>query len=331
MKYKNYLKKVLWVLLVVMVSDLMIWRFEISSEKVRIYQEPNFDYYASLFWEILKELAILLPIWLLCLLGLARSFFGENWFPFAEKISVHATKLVMVITASLLVCVAIASALYMEYTSDIYAIRSTIEYRFEAWRSTLAWILFYDILLYIEQRGIQRNCGRKIIRKQQTWVTVTIALTWMILFELSCVDLWYIPLSRVDCPNNQEDYYLWWFSLYSAVFLLPFLFFSARKAIRLFKNNDQWLALSTIVPKKISVLFALIEAGLMMWQMQKSQYWDAWAEIADVPEYGEAAATGHTLQALMWGLALFYTICLFIKQILAVYRTKREQNVENLM
>lgn len=65
---------------------------EIDSEKVRIYQEPNFDYYVSLFWEILKELAILLPLWLLSLLGLARSFRGENWLPFAEKVPERMTK-----------------------------------------------------------------------------------------------------------------------------------------------------------------------------------------------------------------------------------------------
>lgn len=323
MKFKNYLKKLPRALLVVVVTGLMFWRFQVASESIRIYQEPDFDYYFSLFWEILKELVILLPIWLLCLLGLARSFFGENWFPFAEKIPVRATKRIMVITVSLLVCVAVADTMYIEHTNDIYAIRNMMEYRFEAWRSTLAWILFYDILLYIEQRGIQRNCSRKNIRKQQAWVTVTIALIWMMLFQLSCVDLWYIPLSRVDCPNNQEDYYLWWLSLYAAVFLLPFLFFSVRKVIRLFKNNAQWLTLSTIIPKKISALFVLIEASLMVWQIQKIQYWNEWAEIADVPEYGEAAALGHTFQSLMWGLALLYTICLLTKQIVAVCRAKR--------
>lgn len=331
MKFKNYLKKLLWVLLVVMVSGLMVWRFHIASESVRIYQEPDFDYYFSLFGEILKEAAVLLPIWLLCLLGLARSFLGESWFLFAEKIPMRATKLILVVTVPLLISVAVAGALYSEYTNDSYAIQYMLENRFEAWKSTLAWILFYGILLYIEQYGIRRNCGHKIIRKQQTWVAVSIALIWMILFEFSCVDLWYIPLNYVGSPNTLEDYYLWWFSLYSAVFLLPFLFFSVRKVTRLFKNDDQWLTLSMIVPKKITALFALVEAGLIVWQVQESQYWNEWAEIADVPEYGEAAALGHTFQALMWGLALFYTICLLIKQILAVRRVKRKKNTQNLI
>ena len=126
----------------------------------------------------------------------------------------------------------------------------------------------------------------------------------------------WILISRTEKP-------LRWFSLYAAVFLLPFLFFSVRKVIRLFKNNAQWLTLSTIIPKKISALFVLIEASLMVWQIQKIQYWNEWAEIADVPEYGEAAALGHTFQSLMWGLALLYTICLLTKQIVAVCRAKR--------
>lgn len=331
MKYKNYLKKLLWVLLVVMVSGLMVWRFHIASEIVRIYQEPDFDYYVSLFWEILKELAILLPVWLLCLFGLARSFLGESWFSFSEKIPIRVTKLILSVTAPLLIGVAVSGSLYSEYTNDPYAIQYMLENRFEAWKSTLAWILFYGILLYIEQCGIRQNCSRKIVHKQQTWVAMTIVLIWMILFELSCVDLWYIPLNYVGSPNTLEDYYLWWFSLYSAVFLLPFLFFSVRKVTRLFKNDDQWLTLSMIVPKKITALFALVEAGLIVWQVQESQNWNEWAEIADVPEYGEAAALGHTFQALMWGLALFYTICLLIKQILAVRRVKRKKNTQNLI
>ena len=331
MKFKNYLNKLPWVLLVVAVSGLMFCRFQVASDSIRIYQEPDFDYYISLFGKILKEVVALMPIWLLCLLGLVRSFLGENWFPFAEKIPIRATKLILVVTAPLLIGVAVAGALYSEYTNDSYSIQYMLENRFEAWKSTLAWILFYGILLYIEQCGIRRKCSRKIVRKQQTWVAITIALIWMVLFELSCVGLWYIPLNYVGSPNTLEDYYLWWFSLFSAVFLLPFLFFSVRKVIRLFKNNDQWLTLLMIVPKKITALFALVEVGLIVWQVQETQYWNEWAEIADVPEYGEAAALGHTFQALMWGLALFYTICLLIKQILAVRRVKRKKNTQNLI
>ena len=97
------------------------------------------------------------------------------------------------------------------------------------------------------------------------------------------------------------------------------------------ENKPPWLTLSTIIPKKISALFVLIEASLMVWQIQKSQYWNEWAEIADVSEYGEAAALGHTFQSLMWGLALFYTICLLTKQIVAIHRAKHKQNTENLI
>ena len=330
MKLRNYGKKLLWILLVVLVSVLLVWRFQIASENVRIYREPDFDYYFSLFWEILKELAVLLPVWLLSLLGLIRSFVGENWFPFAERIPIRATKFLLAITAPLFVCITIAGAMYAEYSNDSYVIQDMLENRFEAWKTTLAWILFYCILLYIEQRGIQRNCVRKDIRKQQAWVTVTIALTWLILIELSCVDLWYIPLSAVSSPNTSEDYYLWWFSLYSAVFILPLWFFAARKTIRLFRKNMQWLELSSIVPAKITALVVLASTVLMISQIRESRYWNEWVKTADVPEYGEAAALGHTFQALMWGLALFYTICLLAKQILAARQVKCERNTDNL-
>jgi hypothetical protein len=129
----------------------------------------------------------------------------------------------------------------------------------------------------------------------------------------------------VDSPNNLEDYYLWWFSLYTAVFFLPFWFFSARKTVRAFKDNPQWLTLTTIIPKTITVLIALAATGFMVQQIQECRYWNEWTEFADLPEYGEAAAMGHTFQAMMWGLLLFYMICLFVKQIRAARKTKREQ------
>lgn len=50
---------------------------------------------------------------------------------------------------------------------------------------------------------------------------------------------------------------------------------------------------------------------------------DDWTEIADVPEYGEAVAMKYTFQAMMWGLLLFYAICLLIKQIRTGWRAKR--------
>lgn len=331
MRFKNVLKRLLWVLLTVLVAVLMIWRFQIASENVRIYREPDFDYYISLFWEILKEVTVLLPIWLLCLLGSARSFLGENFFPLAGKIPIRLSKRILAIAAPLLVCITIAGAMYSDYSNDSYVIQNMMENRFEAWKTTLAWILYYSIMLYIEQWGVQRNCVRKDIRKQQVWVSVTIALMWLILFELSCVNLWYIPLGGVDCPNNQEDYYLWWFSLYSAVFFLPFWFFSARKAIRAIKNNAQWLNLSTIVPRKVAALIALAEAGLFVWQIREYRSVSAWVAFSEIPERTESRAMKHMFLAMICGLALFYTICLLIKQILAVRRAKRGQNAENLI
>ena len=144
---KRILKRLMWIVLVATVSVIMIWRFEMALENVRIYKEPDFDYYISLFWEILKELAVLLPIWLLSLLGMARSFFGENWLPFAEKIPIRATKFALAITVPLLVCITVLGAVYSEYTDDFYIIQYMVENRFETWKTTLAWILFYCILL----------------------------------------------------------------------------------------------------------------------------------------------------------------------------------------
>ena len=104
-----------------------------------------------------------------------------------------------------------------------------------------------------------------------------------------------------------------------------FWFFSVRKTIRVFRDNTQWLALTTVIPKTIPVLIALASTGLMVQQIQESRYWNKWIESADVPEYGEAAAMGHSFQAKLWGLVLFYMICLFVKQIRAARRAKCEQ------
>ena len=104
---------------------------------------------------------------------------------------------------------------------------------------------------------------------------------------------------------------------------LPLCFFSARKTIQLFKNTKQWLTLSSIIPAKISILIATVSTYLMISQIQEIQYWNDWTEIADVPEYGEAVAMKYTFQAMMWGLLLFYAICLLIKQIRTGWRAKR--------
>ena len=327
MKVKEILKKCLWIMLVFFLSFLMLWAGRDASENIWIEGEPTFRYYVAIFWEILKGIAVLVPVWFLVLVGSVRSFMGENWFPFSEKIPARTTKIMLVVSAVLLVGVTTVSAVYSEFAEVPYRVRYAMENRLEEVQTVSAWILFYSILLCVEQWCIKKNCGRQDIRKKQRWVIVTIFLTWLILVELSCVDLWYIPLSYVDCPNDLEDYDLWWFALYSAVFYVPLLFFAARKTVRLFKNNTQWLTLSTIVPKKVTTLIALVSTGFMIAQIQESRYWNDWAEIADVPEYGQAAATGHTFQAMMWGLVLFYAICLLVKQLRAAHRAKRTSNI----
>lgn len=325
MKIKEILKKCMWGLLVLLLTYLMIQAGKDASDNIWIEGDPTFHYYVALSWEILKGIAAILPVWLLSLLGLARSCFGENWFPFAEKIPVRVTKSVMATTAILWAGVAVAGAIYLEQTQDSYAIRYRMENRFDGWRTTFALILFYGILLYIEQWSIQRNCSRQNIRKKQALITVTLFLTLLIQYSVGGVKLWYIPLSYVDSLNRLEDYFLWWFSLYIAVAILPLWFFSARKTVRVFKDNAHWLTLSSIIPKKITALIALVATGLMVWQIQESRSDRALIPSFDVPEYLEAAATGHTFQALIWGMALFYALCLLVKQLRAARRTKREQ------
>lgn len=324
MKVKEVMKKCLWGLLVILMTYLMIQAGRDASHNIWIEGDPTFRFYVALSREILKGIAAILPVWLLSLLGLARSFFGENWFPFAQKIPIRVTKWIMAAAVILLIGVSFAEKVYLEHTTVPFWALDTVAENFDQWQSAFIWTLFYGMLLYIEQWCIRRNESRQMIRKKQIWVTVTIFLMWLILLELSCVDLWYISLSHVDCPNDLEDYYLWWFSLYNAVFFFPLWFFSARKAVRLFKDNPQWLALTTIIPKTITVLIALVATGFMVQQKQECRYWNEWTEFADLPEYGEAAAMGHTFQAMMWGLLLFYMICLLVKQIRSIGKAALE-------
>lgn len=324
MKVKDILKKCMWGLFVLLITYLMILAGKDASGNVWSEGNPTFRYYVSLLWEILMGIAVFVPVWLLALLGLVRCYLGENWFPFAKKIPVRVTKTVMAVSAILMVCVLAAEKIYLTYASYPFWERYTIEECFDGWQTLFAWTLFYGMLLYIEQWCIRRNDSRQIIRKKQIWVTVTLFLTWFILFELSCVELWYTPLERVGDLNTLEDYDLWWFSLYAAVFFLPLWFFSARKTVRLFKRDEQWLMLTTIISKKITALIALVATGLMVWQLRESSSDRARIPFFDIPEYLEASATGHMVQAMIWGLLLFYTICLLIKQIRLVRREKCE-------
>lgn len=315
MRIKRIMSKCMWAVLVILISFLMVAVAQTVSKKIQIDEVPALRYYVTLFWEILKEIAVFLPVWLMSLLGLVRSFGGEDWFPFAEKIPIRVTKIVMLASVILMACVLVAERIYLKYTTYPFWERYTIEERFGGWQTLFAWILFYGMLLYIEQWCIHRNDSRQTIRKKQAWVTVTLFLTWLILFELNCVELWYTPLERVGDLNTLEDYNLWWFSLYCAAFCLPLWFFSARKTVRLFKHDAQWLMLYTIIPKRITALITLASTGLMVWQLWESRTDRAGISFFDIPEYLEAAAKGHIFQAMIWGLVLFYSLCLLAKQI----------------
>ena len=322
MSVKERLKKCMWLALVILMSVLMIQSGKDALDNIWIEGDPTFHYYVALSWEILKGIAVILPVWLLSLLGLARSCFGENWFPFAQKIPIRVTKMILVTAMILLIGVTVAEKVYSEYTTVPFWVRDTVKESFGRWQGAFIWMLFYGMLLYIEQWCIRRNDSRQMIRKKQLWVVVTIMLAYLILVFIGGVDLWYTPLERVGDLNSLEDYDLWWFSLYSAVFVLPLWLLSMRKMIRLFKNNEQWLTISTTVPKKFTALTALALTGLMVWQIQESRSDRARIPSFDVPEYLEAAATSHTFQALICGLALFYTLCLLVKQIRLTHKVK---------
>ena len=118
MRSKETMKKCLWAMLVVLLSFLMIQTGQAVSENIWIDGDPTFQYYVALFWEILKGIAAILPVWLLALLGLARSCFGENWFPFAEKIPVCVTKVILAAAAILVLGVSVAGVLYSVYDGE---------------------------------------------------------------------------------------------------------------------------------------------------------------------------------------------------------------------
>ena len=166
----------------------------------------------------------------------------------------------------------------------------------------------------MEQWCLRRNCSRKSIRQRQLWRTITVVLTLLIYSFFCCIDMWYIPLQLVDSPNRLEDYFLWWFSLCSAAFFLPLWFLSARKVVRLFREDARWMTLSVILPRKVVAATALVMTGLMAWQIRECCVWNSWIAHSELPEHAQAAAIGHQFQAMIWGLVLIYSLCLLRKQ-----------------
>ena len=315
------MKKCIWFALVILMSWVLILEGKAIVDMILDYPDLTVGDYDLLDWTLQKLIVFHLPIWFLVLLGLIRSFLGGNWFPFAERIPVSVTKTVMAAAAILWVGLAVFSAVYLRQIQKSYDLYFRMESVFSRWRTVFPVILYYSVLLYIEQWSIQRNCSRQDTRKIQVWITVTLFLTCLIAVFVGGVGLGYIPLGYVDSLNRLEDYYLWWFYLYLAVFLLPLWFFSARKTVRLLRGDAQWLTLSTILPKKMTAWIALILTGLMVWQIQEGRYYGALT--MDVPEYAEAAAMGHMYQAMLWGLALFYMLCLLVRQIRSAHKVKR--------
>ena len=329
MGVKRNLKRCIWIALVILMSCLLILKGKAVVDAILVPSELTVRDYDHLDWSLQKLVLFHLPIWCLALLGLLRSFLGENWFPFAERIPISVTKAVMAAAAILWAGLAVFSVVYLEHTKKSYDLYFQMESLFSRWRTVFPFILYYAALLYMEQRCIQKNCSRQSIRKKQLWFTVTLFLTFMVLFCLGGVKLWYIPLSHVDNPNTLEDFDLWLFSLYFGVlFLLPW-FLSARKTVRLFRH-EKWLSLSSLIPRKLTVLTALILTGFTAWQILECRNWSKLLLSSDLPEYAQAAASLHLFYAMIGGLALFCTICLLIRQLRVAHKEKRQHSEESV-
>lgn len=324
MRIKQSFKKYIWFLPVILTTLWLIGKAQTAAADIRIVRSQDFTYYRIFSWLVFKEIAVILPVWLLSLLGLARAFLGENWFPFAQKIPISVTRIVFVATAILLVGVTVAGSVYTANSTDSLNIRYRMEETFQSWKTLLAWVLYYTGLLYMEQWCFRRNYSRKSIRQRQFWGTITVALTWLICGFISSADMWYIPLNHVDSANRLEDYFLWWYGLYLIAFFIPLWFFSARKVIRLFREDPHWLTLSTILPRKVVAAAALATTGLTVWQIRECCVSYSWIAESELPEHAEAVATGHQFQAMIWGLVLIYALFLLRKQRKLAYRKKRE-------
>lgn len=329
MGVKRNLKRCIWFALVILMSCLLILEGKAVVDTILAHPDLTIRDYDHLDWSLQKMVVFYLPIWCLAFLGLLRSFLGENWFPFAERIPMSVTKAVMAASAILWVGAAVFSAVYLRQIQKSYDLYFRMESVFSRWRTVFPVVLYYAALLYMEQRCIQKKCTRQNTRKKQLWFTVTVFLTLMILFCLGGVKLWYIPLSHVDSPNTLEDFDLWLFSLYFGVLFLPPWFLSARNTIRLFRH-ESWLSLSSLIPRKITALTAFALTGFTAWQILECRNWRGLCLNSDLPEYGQAAAGLHLFYAMVGGLALFWTICILIRQLRAAHNEGQQYSEESV-
>ena len=329
MGVKRNLKRCIWLALVILMSHLLVLEGQAVADTIFFHADPAVRDYDQLAWSIQKMIVVYVPIWCLTLLGLIRSFLGEDWFPLAEKIPVSVTKAVMAVAAILWAGAAVFSTVYLRQIQKSYDLYFRMESVFSRWRTVFPVILYYSVLLYIEQWSIQKNCSRQNIRKRQLWFTVTVFLTLMILLFLGGVKLWYIPLSHVDSPNTLEDFDLWLFSLYFGVLFLPLWFLSARKTIRLFKH-ESWLSLSAIIPRKLTVLTALILTGFIAWQILECRDWSKLLLASDLPVRIQAAVSLHLFYVMVGGLAFLCTICILIRQLWTTHKEKQQYSEERV-
>lgn len=165
--------------------------------------------------------------------------------------------------------------------------------------------------------------GEKSLKKS-LWCLLTLGMSGLMVWGfLRGVQMWYIPLHLVDSPNAGEDYMLWNLCLLCTAFLLPFWFLAIRKTVRLFRG-DHWLPVSRYIPKPVTVLAAAAFLGLTIWQAREAASSSRYIPHSEVPEYTRAAATGHTVHAAIYGIALFWVLYLFVKQVMAQGKRPKE-------
>ena len=166
MDVKRNVKRCIWLTLVILMSGVLILEGIAVVDTILAHPDLTVRDYDHLDWALQKMTVFYLPIWCLALLGLLRSFLGENWFPFAQRIPMSVTKAVMVVAAALWIGFTVFSAVYWKQIQKCYDLYYRMESVFSRWRTVFPVVLYYSALLYIEQWCIQKKCSRQNIRKK---------------------------------------------------------------------------------------------------------------------------------------------------------------------
>ena len=143
MDVKRNANRCLWRALVLLMSGVMILEGIAVVDAILVHPDITARDYDRLDWAFQKMIVFYLPIWCLALLGLLRSFLGENWFPFAQRIPMSVTKAVMVVAAALWIAFAVFSAVYLKQIQKSYDLYDRMESVFSSWRTVFPVVLYW--------------------------------------------------------------------------------------------------------------------------------------------------------------------------------------------